>query len=500
MDHNDKRNTNVPLGTFAVDAADADLRETTPSHPGSAARPPADDNQVDDNEVTHAYVNPAKLAGAKPADKPADVTLHEGMVAEAHSLAEEHTPILFGKASTRQRVPTLLGVPLVDLPEIPRGVPAKSHSLARSGPRAEVDAVDTDASISTAIAEMLDDQLSIAVEIDEDDDSPLAVVADADITELPDQRAVLKQPASSDASSSGPNLPLLIPSQYAAAQTDRLPQPDANEATQPRRVVAALPAAVGGVIASAAASATSVAPPAASLPPAAVSSLAPREVVRRLQPAPTPTRESSSTAGWLAVAAVALIAVGGWFFTAGSFNRATVSQAPAPPNAPAAASQPMAALPDSVTERQPTAAPSVIATPAPEAPSADDAHAQTSAAPKLGLAGKGKSLTASSRALRVKQPSQSKVLPSDMPEAPSRGEVLQSLETVRSSVRACAAGRSGVADLDITIAHSGVVTHVLVGGDFAGTTQGSCIARAVRDARFASFKQERFRLLFPYAI
>jgi hypothetical protein len=74
------------------------------------------------------------------------------------------------------------------------------------------------------------------------------------------------------------------------------------------------------------------------------------------------------------------------------------------------------------------------------------------------------------------------------------------LESVRSSVQACAAGRSGVADLDITIAHTGIVMHVLVGGDFAGTTEGSCIARAVRQARFPQFKQERFRLLYPYAI
>jgi hypothetical protein len=44
------------------------------------------------------------------------------------------------------------------------------------------------------------------------------------------------------------------------------------------------------------------------------------------------------------------------------------------------------------------------------------------------------------------------------------------------------------------------VTHVLVGGDFAGTTEGSCIARAVRGARFPAFKQERFRILYPYAL
>jgi hypothetical protein len=109
-------------------------------------------------------------------------------------------------------------------------------------------------------------------------------------------------------------------------------------------------------------------------------------------------------------------------------------------------------------------------------------------------------LTATTRSLRTKTPPAPKLVPDAIAETPTRGEVVQRLESVRSSVRACAAGLSGVADLDITIAHSGVVTHVLVGGDFAGTTQGSCIARAVREARFPSFKQERFRLLYPYAI
>jgi hypothetical protein len=85
-------------------------------------------------------------------------------------------------------------------------------------------------------------------------------------------------------------------------------------------------------------------------------------------------------------------------------------------------------------------------------------------------------------------------------ETPSRTDVLHGLDGVRSSVQACAEGRNGVAEVDLTIAANGVVTNALVGGDFGGTPQGSCIARAVRKARFPVFKQDRYRVLFPYVL
>ena len=67
-------------------------------------------------------------------------------------------------------------------------------------------------------------------------------------------------------------------------------------------------------------------------------------------------------------------------------------------------------------------------------------------------------------------------------------------------MQACADGRSGVAEVDVTIAANGVVTNALVGGDFRGTPQGSCIARAVRKARFPKFTKDSFRLLYPYSL
>jgi hypothetical protein len=130
-------------------------------------------------------------------------------------------------------------------------------------------------------------------------------------------------------------------------------------------------------------------------------------------------------------------------------------------------------------------------------------QAQSQSAPPTAAADSGKpQIAATGRTLRKRPAAAPKLVPikTGPLETPSRADVLQRMESVRPAVRACAAGRSGVADLDVTVAHSGVVTHVLVGGDFAGTTQGSCIARAVREARFPSFKQDRFRVLFPYSI
>jgi hypothetical protein len=519
MDHNDKRNTkNVPLGTF--------------------------------NEEGQPAGHDASLAGedktADARDIPPESTLHEANFdavlardAEATQVeleTAEHTPILFGRAPAppgRQRVPTLLGVPMVDLPEgrieqarqKPAAGPAPLPPLPPL-PNDAAEPTDTNKSIHNAIAEMLDDQLAVAVELDDDEDTadlPIAV-RDSEITQVHDASAAraARTAAESDLNGSASGLPLLIPSQYASQSRDRAQAlPPAAAAANDSPLERARAAAAVAPAAAAAATARAAVPAAASIPPTqGASSLAPREVARRIQPAPIPgtQKESQSRVGWLLVAAVGLVAAGGWLFTAGSFNRQTVSQAPAPPNPQsAAASQPMAALPETMRAQEPppsaapelTAAPDVYGatqgTPSNGSPVTAAQNGQSATgdaqAPKPGLVGKGRSLTATSRSPRVKQPkAASQDIPGDLPETPSRGDVVKRLEGVRSSVRACAAGRSGVADLDISVAQTGVVTRVLVGGDFAGTTEGSCIARAVREARFGTFKQERFRVLFPYAI
>jgi hypothetical protein len=504
MDHNDKRNTNVPLGTFA---------DTTPLDP------------------------------------------------------EERTPTLFGSsdrasAPIRQRVPTLLGVPIIQVNaqrQAPQENARREQQTTDARPtrdgrerRDARDGRDATDNISSAFADMLDDQLAIAVEIDDDSDD-LALVSERDMIELPD---TLPPPAADDlddrpttvapmpeapttprmaaigARQSDPGtdadiddrpttvapkpeaqfgtgrLPLLIPTQYAEAQTrDRADQVLATAAAvtanqtltaaeaQPRQRdwTLSTPDRSPPTAADVPLTAASLPPMAASLPPSNVSSLAPREVARQKPPERS---DANPGIGAFVLAAMALIAVGGWWYTAGSFNRAEVSQAPAPPQ-PQAVAQPLAALPQSITQPAPPVSAPVQAEATTTAPL--EAPVENGLPSKSTAAGKGKALAVSGRAPRTKA-APKPPLAGDMPLTPSRTDVLHKLEAVRPSVRACAAGRSGVADLDITVARSGVVTHVLVGGDFAGTTQGSCIARAVREARFDSFKQERFRLLFPYAI
>jgi hypothetical protein len=268
--------------------------------------------------------------------------------------------------------------------------------------------------------------------------------------------------------------------------------------------------------------------PISAFPAGNFSSLAPREVARTEPAAPQDKRERSAAVGALSVAAVMFLAAGAWWFTSGTFQRGSTTRPSGAEEAPMAVARPVSNLSDPVTKpAEPAVTPEGMQAQPPAATpenSADNAQQPQNAVassdakpnpnvpshlpPALGDgAGKPKPGTKGhGGGLRVSHAPRGKAAPAPapsengLPAGPSRTDVLQRLESVRPSVRACAAGRSGVADLDITIAHTGSVMHVLVGGDFAGTTEGSCIARAVRQARFPTFSQERFRLLFPYAI
>ena len=87
-----------------------------------------------------------------------------------------------------------------------------------------------------------------------------------------------------------------------------------------------------------------------------------------------------------------------------------------------------------------------------------------------------------------------------LPEVPVRADVVAALEPLREEVQTCAGGRHGVAQVDVSVNGSGAVAHAVVGGDFAGSAEGSCIARALRKARFHPFQQARFRVLYPFSI
>lgn len=84
---------------------------------------------------------------------------------------------------------------------------------------------------------------------------------------------------------------------------------------------------------------------------------------------------------------------------------------------------------------------------------------------------------------------------------PGRGDVMTAMASVRPSVNACAQGHGGLAQVRLTFAGpSGRVTSAVIEGQFAGTPQGSCIARAVRAATVPPFAQPTFSVLFPFQI
>lgn len=406
---------------------------------------------------------------------------------DAHEQTLPRFTIDPGEAAPRQRTRTLLGVPSLvnEGDEVPLRPPTPP-TMQTAQTADDVADVAPTTKLSSAILgsepapeTVRDGILDITVEVDEDlhdlhdmhDLNEVTMVSDADVVALPDNTGQL-QPVRLD--------------ELAAA----------SEAAKDEQKTSAEPAYA----------VTAPHP----------NSLSPREVSRAVAPQP-PRDASSGRGGALLVAAVMLLATGAWFLTAGTFRRATLST-PAE-STTAAATQPTTAPAEQKVE-QPAALAAPAETPAPtttETVSAAPAGSSTVAPTTTTSTGKSEdvaapalkqkpALTASARGERVRRSgrtSKANATPAptgEMPTGPTRSEVVARLESVRSSVQTCAAGRSGVADLDITIAHTGVVMHVLVGGDFAGTTEGSCIARAVRQARFPQFKQERFRLLYPYAI
>ena len=83
-------------------------------------------------------------------------------------------------------------------------------------------------------------------------------------------------------------------------------------------------------------------------------------------------------------------------------------------------------------------------------------------------------------------------------EVPSRTEVRDVLDGVAPQVYACFGEEHGLAEVVVVAASSGRVTTATVSGRFAGTPVGSCIARAVRSARFPEFTNPRFEVHYEY--
>ena len=83
-----------------------------------------------------------------------------------------------------------------------------------------------------------------------------------------------------------------------------------------------------------------------------------------------------------------------------------------------------------------------------------------------------------------------------LPATPGRADVLTAMRSVDAAVRSCAGDEKGKASVAVKVASSGRVTGVQVTG-LQGTA-GSCIARAVRKAKFPEFSKPTFSFDFPY--
>lgn len=87
----------------------------------------------------------------------------------------------------------------------------------------------------------------------------------------------------------------------------------------------------------------------------------------------------------------------------------------------------------------------------------------------------------------------------NLPDKPSRDDVISAMNGVKGAVSACAQGQTGVAFANITVSgKTGRVSNVEVTG-MTGEV-GSCIARTVRKAAFPKFKSDNFQIKFPFRI
>jgi hypothetical protein len=162
------------------------------------------------------------------------------------------------------------------------------------------------------------------------------------------------------------------------------------------------------------------------------------------------------------------------------------------PTAPAHAptdthASPERARPDGLAD-EPTPRPTTVA-PAPTTPPPPRATTTTTTTPTP------PSTTTPTPAPPPSEPAE------ELPETPDRGNIQVVLQGMEPAVRACATGgEHGTADIDLVIAGSGRVTSAMVHGPFAGTPIGSCIARAVRGARFSAFSQPRFAVTYEFRL
>lgn len=118
---------------------------------------------------------------------------------------------------------------------------------------------------------------------------------------------------------------------------------------------------------------------------------------------------------------------------------------------------------------------------------ADDSAQQTERAP-----GQGSSVVHASSERQHARPQSHR-----LPQQPDRAQVIAAMAAVRPAVQACFGAAHGTATANVRIlGSSGRVSTARVTGQAGGI--GSCIARAVRQARFPKFAMQALTISYPF--
>jgi hypothetical protein len=90
--------------------------------------------------------------------------------------------------------------------------------------------------------------------------------------------------------------------------------------------------------------------------------------------------------------------------------------------------------------------------------------------------------------------------PSGLPPLPSREQIQTGIEGLRAALQGCAGNAHGTSTARLTILGTGRVASATIEGAFAGTAQGSCMARALRTASFPRFASENLQVTYPFRL
>ena len=87
-----------------------------------------------------------------------------------------------------------------------------------------------------------------------------------------------------------------------------------------------------------------------------------------------------------------------------------------------------------------------------------------------------------------------------VPAQPTREQIRAGLESVRPALQACAGVLHGTSTARINIASTGRVASANIHGAFAGTPEGSCMARTLRGAVFPRFSDPNLQVTYPFRL